>query len=125
MLTEIDVKEVLDTSYETFNQLWEKADAYLKYKRKEKGVASLEELVGKNPHEQAHIDYAKNALKLVEEYNAHLDGPANEKEREEMMSAYELRELQQRTEAYNPKPKEKSIEEQLKEHEEYQMKMGM
>ena len=82
-------------------------------------------LVGKNPHEQAHIDYAKNALKLVEEYNAHLDGPANEKEREEMMSAYELRELQQRKEAYNPKPKEKSIEEQLKEHEEYQMKMGM
>ena len=96
MLNEPEAKPVLESARATFADISEKAAKYLNGKLEERGVDTLEELRGKNPHEQAHIDYAIRALKLVDEFNAHLEGPKNEKERGEKTSASELREMEQR-----------------------------
>ncbi|MBO4863663.1 MAG: hypothetical protein J5517_04820 [Eubacterium sp.] len=99
MLTEMDARPVLKASSTNFQSIMEKADAYLEYKMKEKGVKSLDELRGKNKYEQKHIDYAKKMLKFVEEYNSHLDGPKNDRERQETMANYEKRNIDMKKQA--------------------------
>ena len=91
MLTEIDVRSVLKDSSRNMGNIMETANEYLEFKMKERGVKSLDKLKGKNKYEQKHIDYAKKMLKFVEEYNAHLDGPKNDRERQETMANYEKR----------------------------------
>ncbi len=95
MLTEIEARPVLKGASEAFGEVLEKAEAYLQYKMKDKRVKSLDQLVGKNPYEQKHIDYAKQMIKFADDYFAQLEGPSNDREREETMANYEKRTIDQ------------------------------
>ena len=60
---------------------------------KDKKVGSLDKLKGKNSYEQKHIDYAKKILSFVDRFNEQLDGPSNDRERQETMNNYEQRNI--------------------------------
>ena len=89
MLTDIGAKQVLKDAHRVFSDLYKKADTYLKEKARNKGVASVANLVGKNTYEQKHIDYAKRMIKLSDEFFAQVAGPSNDREREEITRNYE------------------------------------
>lgn len=99
MLTEMEARSVLKDSSSNMGEIMDKANEYLKFKMKERGAKSLDKLKGKNTYEQKHIDYAKKMLKFVEEYNEHLDGPKNDRERQETMANYEKRNIDMKKQA--------------------------
>lgn len=100
MLTEIEAKSVLSEASKVFTRMADKADIYLKQKMRERKVDNIRDLVGKNDYEQSHIDFAKSCMRFVDEYDKHIDGPANDREREEMMANYEHREIDMKKELW-------------------------
>ena len=95
MLNDIEAKQALIKSHEVFSDLADKADKYLKEKMRKKGVTSIRNLVGKNTYEQMHIDYAKEMIKLSDEFFAHVEGPSNDAERQELTRNYERRQAEE------------------------------
>ena len=93
MLTEISARPYLKQISGKFQELMDKANDYLDYKMKDKKVGSLDKLKGKNSYEQKHIDYAKKILSFVDRFNEQLDGPSNDRERQETMNNYEQRNI--------------------------------
>ena len=93
LLTDPEARPGLRKFQESLGDAYKKAQKYLEYKRKQRGAASVDEIVAKNPYEQSHIDYAKKVLKTVDAYEKLLEGPSNQEERDEMRRNYEARDI--------------------------------
>ena len=86
---------------ESFQKLKEKADAYLQYKFEHTKVRprpkNMEELRGKNDYEQKHIDYARDILKAVSDFEKLMTShPETEAEKENLQANQQRRELENR-----------------------------
>ena len=91
ILTEVTAKPYLKKISEKMGLLMDQATDYLEFKMKDRKAKSLDKLKGKNSYEQKHIDYAKKVIEFVETYNRHLDGPSNDRERQDAMNNYDQR----------------------------------
>ena len=94
----------LATVAESFQKLKEKADAYLQYKFEHTKVRprpkTMDELRGKNDYEQKHIDYARDILKAVSDFEKLMTShPETEAEKENLQANQQRRELENRREA--------------------------
>ncbi len=96
LLTDINSRSILEQTTKKFSSLKETALTYLYGKMGERGAESLETLRGKNAYEQRHIDYAKQVVATVDEYEKKLGGGSTEAEREDRMMASEQREMDDR-----------------------------
>ena len=100
MLNEAGSLTTLTEVNESFDTLQEKAMAYLQYKLEHTKVRprpqNIEELRGKNDYEQKHIDFAKNILQTVSNYQKSLSRPETEEERANLQANQERRELESR-----------------------------
>ena len=81
------VKEQRDKADQAMQKVRQAAQLYLQKKIEERG-GSVETVKGKNDYEQKRIDYARNLLKEVAEYEA-LNNPQNEKTKVERTQAVE------------------------------------
>ncbi len=100
MLNEAGSFTTLTEVNESFETLQQKATAYLQYKvdnsKMRPKPQSIEELRGKNDYEQKHIDFAKNILQTVSNYQKSLSRPETEEERANLQANQERRELESR-----------------------------
>ena len=71
-------KEVYDTMDLGYSNLRSTISTYLNKKVRERNASSVETLQGKNPYEQKRIDFAKQLLRLVNEYEDIRKGPVTE-----------------------------------------------
>ncbi|MBR4657207.1 MAG: hypothetical protein IKO68_11755 [Oscillospiraceae bacterium] len=81
------VKEQRDKADEAMQKVRQAAETYLQKKIRERG-GSIENVKGKNEYERKRIEYARNLLKEVAEYEA-LNNRQNEKTKEERTQAVE------------------------------------
>ena len=85
---------------ESFETLQKRAEEYLQYKldhsKARPKPKNMDELRGKNDYEQSHIDYARNILKTVAEYQKSMSRPQTEAEKESRQANQERRELENR-----------------------------
>ena len=86
-------KEAFD---EAFRTLRTAANQYLNGKAEQRRAASVETLRGKNPYEQARIDYARRLLKAAELYDELRKGPQTEAEKAEEQSLADRRAIEAR-----------------------------
>ena len=91
----------LATVAESFQKLREKADAYLQYKFEHTKVRprpkTMEELRGKNDYEQKHIDYARDILKAVADFEKVMSShPETTADKENLQANQQRRELENR-----------------------------
>ncbi|MBQ1677934.1 MAG: hypothetical protein II062_00180 [Oscillospiraceae bacterium] len=79
---------------EAFETLRVNTLAYLQRKQGQRGAASIAELRGKNPYEQARIRYARELLALTEEYQASRKPQRSAEEQREYEDQQGVRQLQ-------------------------------
>ncbi|MBQ6292615.1 MAG: hypothetical protein IJK77_01905 [Lachnospiraceae bacterium] len=100
MLNEAGSFTTLTEVNESFETLQQKATDYLQYKvdnsKMRPKPQSIEKLRGKNDYEQKHIDFAKNILQTVSNYQKSLSRPETEEERANLQANQERRELESR-----------------------------
>ena len=100
MLNEAGSLTTLTQVNESFETLQQKAMTYLQYKvdnsKMRPKPQSIEELRGKNEYEQKHIDFAKNILQTVSNYQKSLSRPETEDEKANLQANQERRELESR-----------------------------
>ncbi len=94
--------EALMVYDEAFNTLNEKVTTYLRKKTGERGLDERGRIRGKNDYEKKRIEYAKNLLSLVKEYNARRSGPVKKAEKLEEQALKNRRDQNTRNKAPSP-----------------------
>ena len=87
------VRDTVKAIDQVYRNLELKTLKYLEDKKDARHAASIETLKGKNPYEQRRIDYARNLLNEVREYQRLRAGPVTEAEKEEYRAITERRAL--------------------------------
>ena len=101
MLNEAGSFTTLTEVNESFETLQQKATDYLQYKvdnsKMRPKPQSIEKLRGKNDYEQKHIDYARDILKAVSDFEKLMTShPETEAEKENLQANQQRRELENR-----------------------------